>query len=948
MRYWFGFVALCVLTTLPVSSGCAGDDVHPVWGAMCHAICNRGDECFEIDVGACNSLCLSELGNVRCKANQPAADACVEGIGELSCMAIDDGQLPDSCDEVCLCQSVDDCDDGNQCTAGMCDVESGACTFSQVPDGVACAGEAGTCRQASCEMECTEAGIRRAVVTGGGPYVFACDGPTTVTTQGEIAISKDLILDGGDNLTVDAGGRHRVFSVSSELEPIVELHNLTISGGGETDSGGGIYNFGTLTLTGCVLSGNAARVRGGAIGNTGILTLVNTTVSENTAEGFGGGVNNRGTLTMVDSTLSENAASGGGGLTNGARATLTDCTVEQNTGDGIWNRSDLTVIGSTVSENTGSGIINEGDLTMTNSTVSANTAGLRGGGIRVSDAARRTTVISSTVSGNTAAGVWNDGTLTMRNSLINDRCGATLSRGEWVSQGGNIESPADTCGFDQSTDRVGVTAGQLNLGPLQDNGGPTLTHAPGSGSIAIDLVSEAACVDADGELLPTDQRGEERPRGPQCDAGAVEVKFDLCEGVVCDDGIDCTDDGTCNPTTGLCEGPGNEPKDTRCDQDGGQVCDGAGNCVECNHATQCDDRDECTADTCTPASSTCGHPPVPDDTGCADGAGTCQQGICIGEFACNEQGIRDAIAQGGGPHAFACVGPTTVTTDAEIVIDNDVVLDGVGNLTVDGNGTHRVLSLPPGVTAELRRFTVTRGGGPVVGAGIRNEGTLTVTDSTVTKNEADGDGGGIRNDATLTLINTNVSDNTANLAGGGISNHGPLSLTGSSVSRNTAPFNGGGILNFATLTLTNSTVSQNIGGGVDNSGTLTMTHGTISGNTDRAISGGAATVMNTVIEGNCGSPPLLTSGGGNIESPGNTCGLNQSIGDRVDVSTQALNLGPLQDNGGPTLTQLPGSGSVAINAIDEVDCAVSTDQRGVTRPQGPLCDVGAVEVEGGP
>ena len=46
------------------------------------------------------------------------------------------------------------------------------------------------------------------------------------------------------------------------------------------------------------------------------------------------------------------------------------------------------------------------------------------------------------------------------------------------------------------------------------------------------------------------------------------------------------------------------------------------------------------------------------------------------EFACTEQGIRDAIAEGGGPHFFACDGPTSVVTSAEIVIDNDVILDG--------------------------------------------------------------------------------------------------------------------------------------------------------------------------------------------------------------------------------------------------------------------------------
>ena len=96
---------------------------------------------------------------------------------------------------------------------------------------------------------------------------------------------------------------------------------------------------------------------------------------------------------------------------------------------------------------------------------------------------------------------------------------------------------------------------------------------------------------------------------------------------------------------------------------------------------------------------------------------------------------------GGGPHTFACNGPTTVTTQAEIVIDNDVILDGTGNLTIDGNDDHRVLSVVPGATAELIALTVTGGaldpdGGQ--GAGILNEGMLTITNSSIASNGAAG------------------------------------------------------------------------------------------------------------------------------------------------------------------------------------------------------------------
>lgn len=87
-----------------------------------------------------------------------------------------------------------------------------------------------------------------------------------------------------------------------------------------------------------------------------------------------------------------------------------------------------------------------------------------------------------------------------------------------TSSGYNVDSPGDTCGFEQLTDLVEV-AGPI-LGPLQDNGGPTETHALLPGSVAIDVIPEADC------QVDTDQRGEPRPEtgGTLCDVGAFEVQ----------------------------------------------------------------------------------------------------------------------------------------------------------------------------------------------------------------------------------------------------------------------------------------------------------------------------------------------------------------------------------------------------------------------------------------
>jgi hypothetical protein len=331
-------------------------------------------------------------------------------------------------------------------------------------------------------------------------------------------------------------------------------------------------------------------------------------------------------------------------------------------------------------------------------------------------------------------------------------------------------------------------------------------------------------------------------------------------------------------------------------------------------------------------------------------------------------------------------------TEAEIFIDNDVILDGESNITVDGIDDHRVFRIPKGVTVELRGFALTQGGVGELepGGGISNSGSLTLTNSTVSKSFA-GRGGGVSNEGTLTLTRSTVSRNWACSeylewgVGGGIWNDGMLTVTSSAVARNDACVGSGGIANNATLTVVNSTVSDNrgshgpggisnigtmtlmnstvagnraeIGGGISNIGTMTLMNSTVSGNTADFGGGmensGTLTLTSTLVDGDCelwwANP--LDSNGYNIESPGNTCGFDQPT-DQVDVPAADLNLGELADNGGPTQTHKPGDGdfglgSVAIDQIPTVDCRATTDQRGQPRPEtdGTMCDVGSVEVQ---
>jgi hypothetical protein len=329
---------------------------------------------------------------------------------------------------------------------------------------------------------CTEAGIREAIAAGAGPHTFDCDGPTTVETQDTIEIDNDVGLDGEGNLTV-AGSSPDVFKVAGDVT--AQLIRFELNGEPSSSLQEGIVNFGVLTMTDCTLSGyDQYAIRNGQ----GMF-----------AEVFG-------SLTLTNSTVSGN-------------------------GTGIYNGVDsqLVVTDSSVSENTGMGISNAGTLALTNSTVSGNTEeGIGNGAVAV--------VTNSTVSGNDPD-IGNGGTLTVANSLIDGTC--RVDGGAITSNGYNIESPGDTCGFDQTGDQVSVTAEQLNLGSLADNGGPTMTHALLTEpivSVAIDVIPGDDCVDAEGELLAADQRGEPRfvfvgppfgsgePVGDGCDVGSFEVQ----------------------------------------------------------------------------------------------------------------------------------------------------------------------------------------------------------------------------------------------------------------------------------------------------------------------------------------------------------------------------------------------------------------------------------------
>ena len=252
------------------------------------------------------------------------------------------------------------------------------------------------------------------------------------------------------------------------------------------------------------------------------------------------------------------------------------------------------------------------------------------------------------------------------------------------------------------------------------------------------------------------------------------------------------------------------------------------------------------------------------------------------------------------------------------------------------------------------------------GSGIYNAGatnTVAKINLCVITGNAATNGGGIANNgigAIAEIAGSTIARNAATVAGGGVFNNGIITINASLVAENRAQ-SGGGIDHFGgTLHLTNDTLSGNTasdnGGGFYNRGSAVLKHVTLARNTAGGTETGgnifndeaSMTVANSVValsdsDGNCfNSAGSIISLGHNLDS-GNTCGFASS-GDSTDTDPW---LGTLQANGGPTLTHALQPGSPAIDQADLARCTPA-DQRGVSRPQGSGCDMGAYEAAAEP
>ena len=305
-----------------------------------------------------------------------------------------------------------------------------------------------------------------------------------------------------------------------------------------------------------------------------------------------------------------------------------------------------------------------------------------------------------------------------------------------------------------------------------------------------------------------------------------------------------------------------------------------------------------------------------------------------------------------------------------------------------GGGLHQDFG-----TALLKYVTLNGNFASASGGGIATSifGSVGVTYGAVSGNSAQS-GGGIDNEngSQVSLNDVVVSGNSATSYGGGVANaQGNFNATYATLSGNSAP-DGAGVDNIAggVSALTYDTLSDNtasnFGGGIDaGSGSVTLVNSTLSGNaagtgggiydegaavalTNATLGGNTAPVAgslyafsplvtetvslsNTILAAgssgaNCAGPGTIFSEGYNLSSDGTCAAFFTHTGDLNHTNPR---LGPLGNNFGPTLTRLPETGSLAIDAIpagvNGCGTFVNLDQRGVKRPINGRCDIGAVE-----
>lgn len=740
--------------------------------------------------------------------------------------------------------------------------------------------------------------------TGSDSNSCAAEASPCLTIQG--AINKSGIKS-GDTIYI-ATGSYTYSDPNYYVVYIPSNLTLTLSGGWDntfTTQNGFSFIDGQYKYPGVFNSGNATLDH---------FQIQNGNPNYDVGGGSVGGIYSEGSLFLNNSAVIDNS---GEGVSSG-NLTLNNSTVQGNSGIGIAANT-LTLNNSTITGNQGGGL-SVGGGTITNSTITKNTipAGKGpGGGIKIL-ASGTLTIMNSIIAGNTAdSGSDCSGTIsTSDHNLIGNISGCTLTTS---------------------------TGDQLNKNPLISSysiGNPGY-HALLNGSPAIDAGNPATC-------LPIDERGMSRPQGSACDIGAYEYvpsgaagSIGTSDGNLQMTGINLTFakplvayvvDSQGNPVSGIpvtFTAPPSGPS--------GTFANGT------NTTSAATDSSGVAVSTTFTANSQIGSYSV-----AASASGLSPANFVLsntvwyvtskGNDLNNCMTPVTACQTVDGAIVKAPAGGTIFVASVAVQLDLNIrknlkiyggwnntftAQDGVLGWVGGGNEGQPALTVSPHITATVEGFAFENGG-------VLNQGNLTLQRVTIynSKNisystSVYGLGGGIFNDvgASLNLINVTVSGNHAT-KGGGI------------------------YINGGTATLNNVTIANNFvtddqyptaGGGI-------------------YVADGTVTISNSIIAGNNGPVGkdcygTIHSGGYNIIGDGTDCSFIPTTGDQVGTSKAPIKvlLGQLANDTGTALIHPLLTGSSAIDAGNPDtpgsggNACAATDQRGVSRPQGTACDIGAYE-----
>ncbi|HEY5902253.1 MAG TPA: choice-of-anchor Q domain-containing protein [Anaerolineales bacterium] len=758
------------------------------------------------------------------------------------------------------------------------------------------------------------------------------------------------------------------------VDAVAVLDGFTITGGRADGTGyprylgGGMFNENSgTTLANLVFTANAARLGGGMYNMSSTPSLTAVTFSSNSAARSGGGMSNSDSSPVLGQvTFAGNSAGTyGGGMENSqdSNTTLSQVAFDSNTaglgGGGMYNYLSSPVLGGvTFSANTADGgSISQGGAmynsrsnpTLTNVTFSGNAAS-KSGGAMLNTGGSSPALTNVTVSGNSAAqagGIHSyDSSPVIVNSILYGDAGGEL--------------------FDEGTSASAVTysivqgghtgTGNLDVNPLLDvllpNGGFTQTRALKAASPAIDMGSDASCPAAD-------QRGVSRPRASHCDMGAFEydlVIFVKAGAAGLNNGISWANAfpslqaglaasapgmqiwvaaGTYLPT------PGTDRTISFALRNGVAVYGGF-------NGTELRLRQR---------NPTLNQAILSGDIGAAGSATDNTYHVVTGDLldasaVLDGFTIRDGNASALDPYDRGA-GMYLIDSSPKLVSLTFTANQAVGA----GAGMYNYSSSPVITASAFLGNTSPTGSG----AGMYNSYSSPVVTGVRFENNAAGLGGGMYNNLSNPgLLKVTFSANTATDGGGMYNYTSNPALRNMTFAGNQAAASGGAIYNnISAPALTNVTFSANLATGPDSKGAAVF---------DEASS---PSFRNVTLSGNlAASGGIYHSGGSGGQIENSILWADGSVEVVVDSSvlpstlmvydsiiaagcpagalcTHVLDadplLGPLASNGGPTQTMSLGVRSPAIDAGADLTCAL-LDQRGIKRPQGPHCDMGALEI----